>query len=71
MKKIRAAGIKTFAFIGHILPVNPQNLIRYLEDAMDRVLIDRMNYVSTVKSIYRKLGFCQEMEDRYFYGHVF
>jgi len=66
LKKIRSAGIKTFAFIGPILPGNPQNLIRYLEDAADRVLIDRMNYVNTVKSVYRKLGFHREIEDRYF-----
>jgi len=66
LKKIRSAGIETFAFIGPILPGNPQNLIRYLEDSADRVLIDRMNYVNTIKSIYRKLGFHREMEDRYF-----
>ena len=66
LNKIRSAGIETFAFIGPILPGNPQNLIRYLEDAADRVLIDRMNYVNTIKSIYRKLGFHQEIEDRYF-----
>jgi DNA repair photolyase len=67
LKKIRSAGIETFAFIGPILPGNPQNLIRYLEDAADHVLIDRMNYVNTAKSIYRKLGFHREMEDHYFY----
>jgi DNA repair photolyase len=66
LKKIRSAGISTFAFIGPILPGNPQNLIRYLEDAADRVLIDRMNYVNTVKSIYRKLGLHGEIEDRFF-----
>ena len=66
LKKIRSAGIETFAFIGPILPGNPQNLIRYLEGAADRVLIDRMNYLGTIKSIYRKLGFQREMEDSYF-----
>jgi DNA repair photolyase len=66
LKNIRSTGIATFAFIGPILPGNPQNLIRYLEDAADRVLIDRMNYVNTIRSIYRKLGFHREMEDRYF-----
>jgi DNA repair photolyase len=66
LKKIRSAGIETFAFIGPILPGNPYNLIRYLEGAADRVLIDRMNYANTIKSIYRKLGFHREMEDSYF-----
>jgi DNA repair photolyase len=66
LKKIRSAGISTFAFIGPILPGNPQNLIRYLEEAADRVLIDRMNYVNTIKSIYRELGFHREIQDRYF-----
>ena len=66
LKKIRSAGITTFAFIGPILPLNPQNLIRQLEDATDRVLIDRMNYVGSVQSIYRKLGFYREIKDGYF-----
>ena len=66
LQKIRGAGIATFAFIGPILPGNPENLIRYLEEAADRVLIDRMNYLGTVKSIYRRLGFHREMEDSYF-----
>jgi len=66
LKKLKSAGIPTFAFIGPILPGNPENLIRYLEEATDRVLIDRMNYVSTNRSIYRKLGFQREMEDSYF-----
>jgi len=66
LKKLRSAGIATFAFIGPILPGNPCNLIRYLEDAADRVLIDRMNYVNSIKPLYRKLGFQWEMEDRYF-----
>lgn len=66
LKKIRSAGIETFAFIGPILPGNPKNLIGYLEDAADRVLIDRMNYVTAVKSFYRMLGFHREIENRYF-----
>lgn len=66
LKKIRSAGIETLAFIGPILPGNSQNLIRCLEDAADRVLIDRMNYMNTIKSTYHKLGFHREMEDRYF-----
>ena len=66
LKKLRSAGVATFAMVAPILPGNPSNLIRHLEGAADRVLIDRMNYVSTIKSIYRKLGFQREMEDRYF-----
>jgi DNA repair photolyase len=66
LEKIRSAGIATYAFIGPILPGNPRNLIGSLENAADRVLIDRMNYVNTVKSAYRKLGFYREIKDRYF-----
>ncbi|MEJ2165047.1 MAG: radical SAM protein [Desulfobacterales bacterium] len=66
LKKLRAAGIATFAMVAPLLPGNPSNLIGYLEDAADRVLIDRMNYASSVKWFYRKLGFHREMEDSYF-----
>ena len=66
LKKLRSAGIATFAMVAPLLPGNPHNLIGYLEDAADRVLIDRMNYMNTNKWIYRKLGYHREMEDRYF-----
>jgi len=66
LKKLRSAGVATFAMVAPLLPGNPHNLIGYLEDAADRVLIDRMNYVNTNKWIYRKLGFQREIEDRWF-----
>ena len=67
LEKIRAAGIKTYAFVGPLLPGNPENLIRELEGRVDKVLIDRMNYVSSVKGFYMEQGFKRETTDLFFH----
>jgi DNA repair photolyase len=64
--KIHSAGIKTFAFIGPLLPGNPRNLIECLSGKVDRVLIDRMNYLSSVKGFYRKLAMEEALTDAFF-----
>jgi len=64
--KIRARGIRTFAFIGPLLPGNPEQLIASLEEKVDRILIDRMNYLNTMRSFYHKLGLDGAMSDRFF-----
>ena len=45
---------KTFAFIGPLLPGNPENLVDVLEGKVDRVFIDIMNYLHSVKGFYRE-----------------
>jgi hypothetical protein len=53
-------------FIGPLLPGNPEQLIAALEDKVDRIFIDRMNYLDTIKSFYLKLGLDEAMSDRFF-----
>ncbi len=50
--EIRSRGIKTFAFIGPILPGNPNRLIQRLAGKVNKVYIDRMNYMSTICRFY-------------------
>lgn len=52
LAEIRSRGIKTFAFIGPILPGNPRKLIQSLLGKVNRVYIDRMNYMSTICRFY-------------------
>jgi DNA repair photolyase len=66
LEKIHASGIKTYAFIGPVLPGNPEKLAQNLEGKADYVYIDRMNYLSSIKSFYRQLGFEKETTDRFF-----
>jgi DNA repair photolyase len=51
---LKANGLRTFAFVGPILPGNPEALAAALQGKADRVLIDRMNYVDTVAEFYRR-----------------
>jgi DNA repair photolyase len=66
LKEFKAAGIPTFAFAGPLLPGNPERLAALLDGAVDRVLIDRMNYVPAVKALYAKLGLLDALTDRFF-----
>jgi len=54
LEKVHEKGIKTFAFIGPILPGNPKRLIENLEGKVELVLIDRMNYLDTIRKFYQK-----------------
>jgi len=66
LEKIRCRGIRTFVFIGPLLPGNPEKLVAALEGKVDRILIDRMNYLDTIKGFYLKLGLAAAMTDRFF-----
>jgi len=66
LRKIHETGIKTFAFVGPILPGNPENLIKKLEGKADRIYLDRMNYSNHFKSYFLKHGFKHESSDEFF-----
>ena len=56
IKTLHDNGIKTYAFIGPVLPLNPDALIEKLRPHVDSVIIDRMNYTSKTLQIYRKMN---------------
>jgi DNA repair photolyase len=56
LEEIHARGVKTFAFIGPILPGNPRGLVQRLAGKVDRVYIDRMNYLSKISRFYSGHG---------------
>lgn len=60
------AGIETYAFIGPILPMNPEILGENLIGKVDSVLIDKMNYPYKVIGLYRKHKLEKYLEDEYF-----
>ena len=67
LEKLHKEGVRTFAFVGPILPGDPENLVAALDGKVDMVLIDRMNYLYAVKGYYRKLGLSREMSDEFFH----
>jgi DNA repair photolyase len=66
LEKLHASKIRTFAFIGPLLPGNPEKLVADLDGLVDRVFIDRMNYLNQVKAFYRELNLEWATEDEFF-----
>jgi DNA repair photolyase len=66
LEKIHEKRIKTFAFIGPLLPGNPEKLIERLFKTVDKVYIDRMNYMSTIRAFYIKHGLKEAATDEFF-----
>lgn len=63
---LKAAGIKTYAFIGPILPGNPEALVAALAGTADRILIDRMNYVGQFRAFFVRHKMERAMTDAFF-----
>lgn len=66
LRFLKKENIKTYAFVGPILPLDPEKLVEILKGVVDEVLIDRMNYIQRVKRIYRSRGLDTYLDDRYF-----
>lgn len=66
LEKIHKKGIKTFAFIGPLLPGNPEKLIERLFGVVDKVFIDKMNYMSTIRTFYIRHGLKEATTDEFF-----
>ena len=71
LREFRAAGLRTFAFAGPLLPGNPERLAARLAGAVDRVLIDRMNYVPSVRATYARHGLLDALSDTFFRNQAF
>ncbi len=54
LQKLHEEGIRTFAFIGPILPCDAEHLASMLFDKVDYVFLDRMNYKSTIEKFYKE-----------------
>lgn len=66
LQALIAAGLRTYAFVGPALPMNPQHLAKLLDGLVDEVLVDRMNYVHKVVSLYRAHGLTKYLSNSYF-----
>jgi DNA repair photolyase len=66
LETLRQEKIRTYAFIGPMLPLDPRPLVAMLDGVIDEVLIDRMNYPNKVKAIYRRNKLERYLEEDYF-----
>jgi DNA repair photolyase len=60
------AGIETYAFVGPILPMNPDKLADQLIGKVDSVLIDKLNYSYKVVRSYKEHRLEEYLQDDYF-----
>jgi DNA repair photolyase len=59
-------GVRTFAFVGPILPMDPARLVDAIGRAADDVLVDRLNYAGKVAETFRRAGLARYLEDGWF-----
>jgi len=56
LKTLHDNRIKTYAFIGPVLPMNPETLLEKIRPHVDSIIIDRMNYPSKTFTIYNRMN---------------
>ncbi|MBM3293498.1 MAG: radical SAM protein [Candidatus Aminicenantes bacterium] len=64
--RLREAGVRTMAFIGPILPGDPAQLADALAGKVDRVLVDRMNYIDQLRGFYERNGLNRASTEKFF-----
>jgi DNA repair photolyase len=69
LETVHDQNIQTFAFIGPLLPGNPEQLVKHLAGKIDYVYIDRMNYTSSIRSFYQHLGWEKALKDAFFWEY--
>lgn len=65
LKRIHAAGIDTWVFIGPMLPMNPRKLYEAIEPYVNHVLIDSLNYQGKVRGIFLKNNWGHALTESY------
>jgi DNA repair photolyase len=70
LKKLHKAGIKTYVFIGPLLPMKPESLVKKITPYVNSIIIDRMNYAAKVKRLYKKYRIEQWLDDDFIDGII-
>ena len=65
LKKLREAGVETWAFIGPILPMNPKALYELVAPHVSSVIISALNYRSQVSDVFRGQGWAYALGNEY------
>lgn len=70
LRTLHEAGIRTFAFLGPLLPCSPRNLARLVAPHADRVLVDQLNYPWKVEKLLKAHGMGYILSPRWFHRCV-
>lgn len=66
LRQLHEQGIRTWVFIGPILPMDPQRLARQVKNFIDHYCSDSMNYLGKSRSIYQCHGWEYALRPAYF-----
>jgi DNA repair photolyase len=65
LKRLQGLGIRTWAFIAPMLPMDPERLHRLLDPVVEEIKIDPLNYVSRVEGFFRQQGWGYALSQEY------
>jgi DNA repair photolyase len=63
LKELHDQRVRTYAFIGPLLPQNPEVLAGKINPHVDSVLVDRMNYLNKTIGLYRRYHLTEWLEE--------
>lgn len=66
LKQLQQQGIKTWVFVGPILPMNPSQLAQQVKDFIHHYHIDLMNYIPKSRNIYYQHQLQDALRPEYF-----
>lgn len=62
LRKLKEQGVKTYVFVGPMLPMNPEVLSEKIGRYADSILLSRMNYLSKTAHLFKKLDMMQWLD---------
>jgi DNA repair photolyase len=66
LRTLHQEKMRTYAFVGPLLPMDSKGMVQMLEGVVDEVLIDKMNYPNKVKRLYHQNGMEDYLKEDYF-----
>ncbi|MFQ5965677.1 MAG: radical SAM protein [Candidatus Scalinduaceae bacterium] len=70
IKKLHNNSVNTYAFIGPVLPMNPEALSEKISPYVDSIIIDRMNYTSKTLKIYKRMNLSKWLDKNFIEGII-
>jgi DNA repair photolyase len=65
IKMLHEKGVRTYAFIGPVLPMNPEALSERIRNYVDYVFIDRMNYIGKTLFLFNQMNLQQWLDNEF------
>lgn len=70
LKALYKSGIRTYVFIGPLLPMNPKAFSEKINPYVHAILIDRMNYVSQTLKTYERMNLSRWLDNGFIDGMI-